>query len=644
MAKLSTLISQLTFAIIGIALCASPDLEFADSTTVSIVSGGKYLDDSCIDKCNVTDRRIDCNGCIPNDIYPTVNEIVVTDFNGSDFFPHMFCGVSWPGVHNLSIVNDIDWLVPKYDINNFTFECLHGIKTLKLKLPRLMSFSQKALFGLENVMILDLTGCVRLEIPGLSMGLSLDASIPKLQTIILRAMGSAFDGIQLSQDIIDSLAQRKVRNIDMSYTTVEFGKPLVNLDQLCKCMETWSLANSRIIHSIVELTKPCYSLRILNLSGVKFPRVRIPSGNMTIKPRVFQFDQKWFPFISYVSVIYLNNLISPDHYILIDNVTIHFSINSITEMHLSGYSIPLCGLKFRLDSNYLEYLDLSNNKIVRLNPDILDGLIYLKNIDLSKNLLGTSAQFHHTFSSLFLNNSKLEIVRLVQNELTYLPVNVFEFNTELKQIDLSLNKMMQITFEISHLYKLELLDLTRNAIEYLDDFSRQQIDIVYKNKQEKHNTTDGNSFIVDLRENAFSCKCHSMDFIKWFVHSPVFNGTKYLYYCTLDGKRTPMDKNAIVAAQYDCDKAKRKVRRMLLMVLLPCVSTGIVATLAIVAFKRYKRRKLYHRLRENIDLIHDDHLEYRFPVFLSYASEDSEFVEPNILQPLQVSLNAFLRV
>ena len=641
MTILSTSLSQLTFVIIGIALGASPNLELVESITDN---GGKYLDDSCIDKCNVTDRRVDCNGCIPNDVYPTVNEIVVTDFNDSNFAPYMFCGVSWPSVHTLSIENE-NLVVPEYDINNFTFDCLHEIKTLKLKLPWLRHFGQKSLFGLENVMILDLTGCVRLEIPGLSTGLSLDASIPKLQTIILRAVGSAFNGIQLCQDIIDSLARRKVRNIDVSYTTVEFGKPLVNLDQLCECMKTMSFANSRIIRVKLEYISPCYSLRVLDLSGVKFPRALIPSGNITIPPMVIQFNQKWFPFISYVSVIYLNNLISSDHYIFIDNVTIHFPLkNALTELHLSGYSIPLYGLKFRLESNSLEYLDLSNNGIIRLDPYSFDGLIYLKDIDLSNNKLGTFAQLDYTFSNLFRDNSKLEIARLVQNELTYLPVKVFEFNTELKRIDLSMNKMMQITFEISHLYKLELLDLKRNAIEYLDDFSRQQIDIVYKNKQEKHNTTDDNSFFVDLRENVFSCKCHSMDFIKWFVHSPVFNGTKYLYYCTLDGKRTPMDNNAIEAAQYDCEKPQRKVRRLLLMVLLPCVSTGILVTLAIVAFKRYKRRKLYHRLRENIDLIHDDQLENRFPVFLSYASEDSEFVEPNILQPLKVSFNVFLRV
>ena len=124
MEKLSTLIFQLIFVIIGIALGASLNLELVESITDN---GGKYLDDSCIDKCNVTDRRIDCNGCIPNDVHPTVNEIVVTDFNGSDFAPHMFCGVSWPSVHTLSIENE-NLVVPEYeyDIKNFTFDCLHG--------------------------------------------------------------------------------------------------------------------------------------------------------------------------------------------------------------------------------------------------------------------------------------------------------------------------------------------------------------------------------------------------------------------------------------------------------------------------------------------------------------------------------------
>ena len=98
-----------------------------------------------------------------------------------------------------------------------------------------------------------------------------------------------------------------------------------------------------------------------------------------------------------------------------------------------------------------------------------------------------------------------------------------------------------------------------------------------------------------------------------------------------------MDKGAVEAAQYDCGKPMRKIQRLLLIVLLPSVSTGILVTLAIITFKRYKRHRLYRRLREHIGLIHEDQLQHRFPVFLSYASEDSEFVEGNILGPLEVS-------
>ena len=128
---------------------------------------------------------------------------------------------------------------------------------------------------------------------------------------------------------------------------------------------------------------------------------------------------------------------------------------------------------------------------------------------------------------------------------------------------------------------------------------------------------------MDIRDNLFSCKCRSMDSIKWFVNSQVFNDSRDLYYCKVDDKIMHMDKGAIEAAQYDCGKSMRKIQRLLLIVLLPSVSTGILVTLAIITFKRYK---LYRRLRDHIDLIHEDQLQHRFPVFLSYASEDSEFV------------------
>ena len=136
-----------------------------------------------------------------------------------------------------------------------------------------------------------------------------------------------------------------------------------------------------------------------------------------------------------------------------------------------------------MKSIFLEYLDLSTNRIER--PNSFSSLTNLKIIDLSNNNLDASKPIKHIFSNLFRNNSKFEIVKLAHNELTDLPSNIFELNTELKRIDLSVNKITQITFEISYLYKLEVLCLRGNKIEYLNRWSMLQIDMLYKHKQEK---------------------------------------------------------------------------------------------------------------------------------------------------------------
>ena len=629
---------SLVFRMLVTVSCISPYLDtgltFAVTSTTSLDH-----DQGCKESCNFKDRRIECTDCIPSNVTPAVREIVLSEFNESRFLPRMFCGVSWPKVVNLTIVNSAESFVDYFNFVNFTFDCLSTIKMLKLSFSLLSSLGVNAFDGLTNVKILDLTGCIRLEISGLTPGLLLEANVPKLQTIILSNLGSAYGGITISQEIIDILVNRNISSIDISSSTVRAANAPLNIDRLCESLEKLNLANSRLLYSDAKVAplSTCNSLRVVNLSGVQFPGTPIPTGNITIPPGSYTFDPDWFPVISNVSVIYLNNIISPDHFIHLNNLTLYLpQKNSIMEIHLSGYSMPVFEVKFKVDSNHVKYFDLSSNKIERLSPESFDNLEHLQIIDLSNNRLAISKQFEGTFSNLVRNNSKLEVARLAHNGLTYLPSKVFELNTALTRLDMSENKFTQITFEISHLYNLVLLDLRGNSVVYLNVWSMQQIDMLYKNKQEKRNETGNKTFILDLRNNPFSCQCHSLDFIKWFVDSPVFD-SRDLYHCEIDNQHVPMNTNAIKAAKYDCDKHKRKVRKLLLITLLPCASLGILVFISTVFFKWYKRKKVYRRLREQIDLIREDQLGYRFPVFLSYASEDSDFVESNILQPLEVS-------
>ena len=467
---------------------------------------------------------------MPTNLPSEVTEVILMQFSVDRIVPYMFCVVSWPSVVNLTILNSNG---VSLNISNFTFDCLPQIETLRLGLSSLESLDINAFHGLEKTTTLDLADSVMLNTTMLTPSLSLYTNLPKLRNLILRSLGTrTYTGVnQFSQELVDIVANRKIVEIDFSFSTIGFENDHVNIEGMCKYGEKVIIRHSRLMNIKFEFPSACESLRVLDLTGVSFPSLPIPIGNITPVPGVYKLGEKWMMVLSNVSLIYLNNLISSDHFIYLNNITFELQIeNSLKEVHFSGYNIPSFGVNIILKSNFLEYLDLSTNRIERLSPNSFSSLTNLKIIDLSNNNLDASKPSKHIFSNLFRNNSKLEIVKLAHNELTDLPTNIFELNTELKRIDLSVNKITQITFEISHLYKLEVLCLRGNKIEYLNRWSMLQIDMLYKHKQEKRNTTYHKAFTVDIRDNLFSCKCHSMVFIKWFVNSQVFNDSRDLYY------------------------------------------------------------------------------------------------------------------
>ena len=237
---------------------------------------------------------------------------------------------------------------------------------------------------------------------------------------------------------------------------------------------------------------------------------------------------------------------------MVSNVT--FAVNNtITEIHLSGYNLPIFEVEIMFRQNHLTYLDLSNNRIERIGADTFRSLKYLKKLDLSYNKLGTAS--NDKLIVLFRNNMKLVNLALAYNGLTCLPLNVFELNTQLEQLDVRGNKIKQIDFEISNLTSLTNLDLRGNLSEYLDVSSRQQVDTLFHNKQMIKAIMDRNgSFVVDIRNTPFSCKCHSLDFIVWFINSPIFENSRGNYNCEIDGQHISMNSKAITAARYECGK------------------------------------------------------------------------------------------
>ena len=592
-------------------------------------------DEMCQHKCSRRNQRMICNDCIPLTVPDTVDEIVLKALHGYRLAAHEFCNVSWANVKMLSILNDFD--EPSANIIvDYAFDCLNKVETLKLTIGDLRVLNANTFYGLLNVRVLDLTGCSRLETPALTTALSLNTVIPNLNQLVLSNMGSVYSGIQLSQEFIDVLAQRNITELNLSSSFVETEN--IPFGRLCETLQIFNFSNTRILYTSTIPRVACESLQVVDLSGTQFSQTIIIPKNLTIKDVKWLWDRaETSEFFSRVRVLLLNNALPVDHHIYIYNSTFIFAVNnSLAELHFGGMNIPIFELEMGFRPNRLTYFDISNNRIERLGPNTFRSLEHLKKLDLSNNKIGMSTT--DTFTIVFRNNTKLMSLNLAYNDLVYLPEKVFQFNRRLEQLNLTGNKITQIHFEISELTYLIYIDFRSNLIKYLDASSRQQIDMLYKYKQTYKNIMETNrSFVIDLRDNPFSCRCQSLDFIVWFVNSPVFQDSRDEYHCEIDGQHIPMDTNAITTAEYDCDKRIRKLRQVLLSTLVPCITLSIAGIVSIILFKKYRKFKNLQNLRENIAQINRDTYRYCFPIFLSYASDDSEFVELNILQPLKVS-------
>ena len=568
-----------------------------------------------------------CENCNPQNISEKVKEVILTQLSADQLVAHGFCNASWENIRSLTIVSEY-----VYDIKNFAFDCLYKIATLKLSLPNLALIYSNSFYGLINIKVLDFIGCVRLRTSFLAAGLSLGTIVPNLTSLTLNNMGTVTtsEGVELSQSFIDTVALRNVSELNIVSTRVKFED--ASMEQLCTHLKLLNLSNSVIDTSKIQKSQ-CYSLETVDFHGAKFSETILPMANFTLpKGMKITLNDDWMYFFSSVSVLFLDRLPFHFHiYIKESTLTVLFN-NSIEEIHISGYHLHVFEVQIIFRPNKLKYLDLSDNEIERLSPKAFTKLEYLEKLDLSKNKLGLRNELKDVSPVLLRNNSRLEYVSLADNRLKELPLHLFHMNKRLKKLDVARNEITQLNIDVLKLAALESIDLRNNSIRYLDQRSRGQIEKLLENQKKQGINVNGTEIIVDLRGNPFSCKCDSLDFLHWFVGSPIFDNTRDQYRCEIDGLNLPMNAEAIEMAQTDCDKLKT----ILLSISIPVISLGLLVVVLAIVFKKFKERRTKQRFTDIISLIQENKTGYRFLVFLSFASKDDTFVLTNVFQPLKV--------
>ena len=53
-----------------------------------------------------------------------------------------------------------------------------------------------------------------------------------------------------------------------------------------------------------------------------------------------------------------------------------------------------------------------------------------------------------------------------------------------------------------------------------------------------------------------------MEFIEWFVNSPVFDNARDEYFCSVEDKEIQLDEKAVDAVEDDCEKPQREKRKL----------------------------------------------------------------------------------
>ena len=600
-------------------------LLLALTTFFNCTVGVLATNEICPRNCKCENLLLECDGFIPNAVPKTVKEVVLTHIDPSEFVPERFCNVAWNTVIKLAFIDLIQ--MPSYGLRDDVFKCLGHLRSFRFSSLSLYTFSNLTFFGLTNISEFDLSGCQNLFWDDIYKTLSVKTNFPRLTQLNI-SHGSPFV-LYLDQDFIDALATRPIAQLDLSENTV--AVTFTNASRLCTTLKTILFKDTYTMYEneYFLLGETCKSIHTVDGSGMRravlfFKDLKCLNSTITLAHSKF---------LSAAEVYYLNRIVTYPNNIDISNCILEFFVTgSIKEFHFTQNNFPNFDVILRLNP-MIKLLNLSYNRIENLHPDAFTLLPSLNVIDLSNNQLYKMHHFKNIFLTLFQHNQNLTRIDLSFNKLPFLPRSMFVSNTKLQELHLSNNFFHEITFNITHLLNLIILDLRFNLIKSFKRPSRQFLDSMHGNEAKIQNNK---TFRLSFEGNPLSCECSSLEFLQWFTVSPVFQETRHNYRCSLNGQEMHIDESAMDAAKDDCEKSRRKRRTVLLSTLLPITGVSLVILITVYLYRRRQRRLLWQRYTDRVHLVRENNAEFEFPVFLSYCSVDNDFVTKNVLHPLQV--------
>ena len=578
---------------------------------------------TCQSICHCELDTMNCDGIIPMTVPPWIRRIVLSEIDSRDFYPGRFCNILWGNVKSVAI-ESVNSDSAYFHLEGEVFSCLDSIHSFEFHSPFLLHFGHDTFSGLGNVTDFDLSGCQAIIWEDVFDMLSDNKFIPKLTNLSLSGTG-LYERLDLGQKYINILSARPIIHLDLSYTNFQFD--FVNASKICKTLAVFSYSGAVITYTDKFMNCGiCKSLNVLYDNDDKnlrndFRNVKCINGrlDLQLKPAFYKS----------VKTLYMNSIVHPSTNVTTTNCTfVLLPDTSIVNLHFANNYLPHFDVSFV--NTRLKYIDLSNNAMESVSSRMFRYLPYLESVTLSNNSLYRMEAYDVTFLSLFKHNEALKMVDLSNNKLLYLPSNTFAENTYIQELRMAGNDFQQLALNISHIVNLRHIDVRSNRMKYLDKPSQRLLETLFQNQHDKND-----SFEILLAGNPFSCECQYYNFLKWFVNSPIFSHTMTdEIYCHLSGQRIPMTSLATEAAEQDCARLRRQRLIIILSSTLPTFGLAVLILTTVILIKRRKKKQQRRRFETAIRRLRAD--TSLFPMFLSYSSDDSDFIKTHMLRQFQV--------
>ena len=500
------------------------------------------------DNCTCTETHVNCQNFVPENVTASVREITISKLDPIQLYAGRLCRVNWPNVTILNIYSD-DSDFEK--LGDGVFDCLSRVTTLKLRSSFLRSFSKWAFAGLTSLLELDLSFCGKLGHDFIYTMLYERNNFPNLRRLNISAI-SVGEFLAFNTTFMKVFCNRTIEFLDISqtYSYLDFTK------DTCFCETLTTLVTKNSLMLFHPDLGPCKSLQLLDqrsekaaLNGLILKGFRCAGTKI-----IFRLGS----FLGSATIYYSPTLLAATHdVVLFSNCTfILYENSSIIELHMTHNDFR--NFDIMLVNPIIEYIDLSQNNIETLNPNALLHLASLEKVDFSYNKL-YRMRFEHTWADLFKHKLNLTDINLSYNQLEHLPLNTFSSNLNLKYIRLGGNKFHQITFDITKLVNLQLLNLQLNRIEFFETGSIGFLDSLLDSQQRSGTNTNISDILhVVLQGNPLTCACVAKDFLRWMIDSPTFpNQQLHVLSCKATDSKMQITYAAVEEATNDCARPQR---------------------------------------------------------------------------------------